>query len=235
MRSAGMPIPVSRTAKSIRTVPASASLDFPRPTARRTSPSSVNFTALFNRLRSTCFSRVGSPTTPRGTSVAIWQASSMPFSSALGMTSSTADSIVSTRSISSSSRSRAPASTFEKSRMSLMIVSSVSAASPIVVVKSRCSASRSVEARRLLIPMIPFRGVRISWLMVARKELFASFAASACSLARVISDSLCFSSLMSEYTTTEPPSVVRRLSIWTQRPSFSFRSLEDRDGSEALR
>ena len=191
-------MPVSRTEKVTCAVSVPSGKGSARLTDNSTSPFSVNFTALFNRLSSTCFSRVGSPNTPCGVSGAMRHASSTPFSSAFGTTSSTADSTVSARSIPSSSSSSAPASTFEKSRMSLMMVSSVSAASPMVVAKSRCSASSFVDASRLLIPMIPFSGVRISWLIVARNELFASFAASASSLACIRSVSRCLSSLMSE-------------------------------------
>ena len=39
--------------------------------------------------------------------------------------------------------------------------------------KPFCSGSRSVSSRRPVIPITPFIGVRISWLMVARKALLA--------------------------------------------------------------
>ena len=60
-----------------------------------------------------------------------------------------------------------------------MIVSRASPLRAIVEAYSRCSASSSVSASRPLIPMIAFIGVRISWLIVARKALLDSFAASA--------------------------------------------------------
>ncbi len=49
--------------------------------------------------------------------------------------------------------------------------------------RSRCSADSSVSSASSVIPMIPFIGVRSSWLMFARKLLLASLAASAIFLA----------------------------------------------------
>ena len=46
---------------------------------------------------------------------------------------------------------------------------------------SLCSGERVVSKRRSVIPITPFIGVRISWLMVARKSDFAVFAWSAAS------------------------------------------------------
>ena len=48
---------------------------------------------------------------------------------------------------------------------------------------SRCSKLSGVSSVRFVIPMMPFIGVRISWLMFARKSPFARFAASAASIA----------------------------------------------------
>ena len=67
--------------------------------------------------------------------------------------------------------------------MSLMIVSSDSELLRTVSVNSRCSGSRVVSSSRLVMPMMAFMGVRISWLMVARKALFASLAATAAACA----------------------------------------------------
>ena len=53
-------------------------------------------------------------------------------------------------------------------------------------------------------PMMPFIGVRISWLMLARNSLLARVAASAASLARTSSRSACFRSVMSVKLTTAP-------------------------------
>jgi hypothetical protein len=60
--------------------------------------------------------------------------------------------------------------------------------------KPRCSEVSSVSSRRPVIPITALSGVRISWLMVARKALFALVAASASSRAR-------WSSPMSWYKT----------------------------------
>jgi hypothetical protein len=58
----------------------------------------------------------------------------------------------------------------------------------IVCTQSRCASVSGVSARMLVIPMTPFIGVRISWLMMARNSLFArsaawAFRASSCSWA----------------------------------------------------
>ncbi len=63
--------------------------------------------------------------------------------------------------------------------MSLMIVSSESPLSRMVAAKSRCSSLSGVSSSNPLMPMTAFIGVRISWLIVARKALLASLAASA--------------------------------------------------------
>ncbi len=49
----------------------------------------------------------------------------------------------------------------------------------MVVAKSRWSSVSGVSSSRPLMPMTAFIGVRISWLIVARKALLASLAASA--------------------------------------------------------
>jgi hypothetical protein len=81
------------------------------------------------------------------------------------------------------SRPIAPASILEKSRMSLMIESRLSPESRTVSAYSRCSPVRGVPSRSSVMPMTPFMGVRISWLMLARKALLALLADSASSLA----------------------------------------------------
>ena len=53
----------------------------------------------------------------------------------------------------------------------------------ITSAKRRCLAGRSPAASISAITITPFIGVRISWLMVARKSLLATLAASAASLA----------------------------------------------------
>ena len=78
-----------------------------------------------------------------------------------------------------------PASILEKSRMSLMTVSSASAERlDQAEVLALLAASSSVSSASSVMPMMPFIGVRISWLMLARNSLLARLAASAASLAR---------------------------------------------------
>ena len=67
--------------------------------------------------------------------------------------------------------------------MSLMTVNSASAEDLTIREYSRCSEVRSVSNTRSVMPMTPFIGVRISWLILARNSLLDRFAASATSLA----------------------------------------------------
>jgi hypothetical protein len=106
----------------------------------------------------------------------------------------------SVKSKSSVSKVSLPASILEKSRMSLRTVRSASALLRIVSANSRWSSANRVSSRRLLMPITPFIGVRISWLMLARKALFALVFDSAASRARSSSVSSCLRSLMSRTT-----------------------------------
>ena len=67
--------------------------------------------------------------------------------------------------------------------MSLMMVSSASPELRMVSTDSRCSADSGVSSSRLVMPITPFIGVRISWLMDARKALFVWAADNAASRA----------------------------------------------------
>ncbi len=67
--------------------------------------------------------------------------------------------------------------------MSLMTVSSESAELLTRPRYSRCRGVSSVSRASSVMPMMPFIGVRISWLMLARNSLLARLAASAASLA----------------------------------------------------
>src|SRR5215469_8432733 len=78
--------------------------------------------------------------------------------------------MVSRKSKSSCSNDSLPASIFEKSRMSLRMVSNDSALKLTVRANSTCSGANVVSSRRLVIPMIAFIGVRISWLILARNS-----------------------------------------------------------------
>ena len=173
---AGMPIPVSRTEKR--------SEGFPRSPVRvsteaQTPPAAVNLTAFERRFRRTCLTRVTSPTTKRGTSGETRPASSSPLADAAGARRSIDSSTARRTSKGRDSSSSFPDSIFEKSRMSLMRARSVSPLPRIVSTSSACSPPSTVSARSRAIPITPFRGVRISWLMLARNALLARVASSA--------------------------------------------------------
>ncbi len=75
--------------------------------------------------------------------------------------------------------------------MSLMITSRASPLARTVSTNSRCSPASSVSSSRPVIPITAFIGVRISWLMVARKADLAAVAASASRRARSASTRSC--------------------------------------------
>mmetsp|Transcript_21109 Transcript_21109/g.81936 ORF Transcript_21109/g.81936 Transcript_21109/m.81936 type:complete len:221 (-) Transcript_21109:3398-4060(-) len=165
-------MPVSRTSKTSRSAP-------PRRTTSLTSPCGVNLTALVSRFSSTWRSRVGSVSTASGSSAGASSTNDTLFSAARNRTTSMQPL--------SSGRSRTgrastlilPASILEKSRMSLITVISASAESRMVWACSRWSGFSGVSSNSPLMPITPFMGVRISWLIVARKALLAWLAASA--------------------------------------------------------
>ena len=182
--SGRMPIPVSATSKrrSILASPAPWGR-FSRAILTEIAPASVNLTALPIRLCRICRSRLGSARTWDGRSPAIWQSSFRPLDLADSACISTVSRARVRRSKSICSKSRWPASIFEKSRMSLMMRSSERAERWMVSAYWRCFSCKGVLSSSSVIPNTPFIGVRISWLMVARNSLFALLAASACSLA----------------------------------------------------
>ena len=65
--------------------------------------------------------------------------------------------------------------------MSLITVSSACALPRIVSADSRCPPSSRVSSSRSVMPITPFIGVRISWLMLARNSLLAWLATCAIS------------------------------------------------------
>ena len=91
--------------------------------------------------------------------------------------------MVSRRRKSTESKRNSPASIFEKSSKSLINANKWSAHVLTVVKNSCCSASSLVSSARSVMPMMPFIGVRISWLMLARNRLLVSLASSADSFA----------------------------------------------------
>ena len=145
-----------------------------------TLPRSVNLTELLSRLSRIWRSRLTSPISVSGRcGVDAARRSPGPSRRRVSGSARRRASTHSRRLNGAVSSSMRPASIFEKSRMSLMIVSSASLLVRMIVASSRCSASRSLRSSRPLMPMTAFIGVRISWLMAARKVLFAAFAASA--------------------------------------------------------
>ncbi len=72
------------------------------------------------------------------------------------------------------SRSNLPASILEKSRMSFNSRISESAEALTVSRYSRCCGSSFVLSTSSVMPRMPFIGMRISWLMFARKALGAT-------------------------------------------------------------
>jgi len=76
--------------------------------------------------------------------------------------------------------------------MSLIKESKASADNFAMFKYSRCSESRSVSRTNSVIPMIPFMGVRISWLMFAKNSLLARLEGSAASFACCMASSARF-------------------------------------------
>ena len=129
-----------------------------------------------------CLKRTGSPMTSAGTSGLMSLISSRPFWPARTASSFSASPTTLASEKGMDSRSSLRDSIFEKSRMSLRIVSSDSAEAFTVSRQSRWYGVSSVSRARLVMPMTPFIGVRISWLMFARNSDFALLAACAASL-----------------------------------------------------
>ena len=185
-RSSGIPMPVSRTEKRIMTDSASSDSVSALIT---TSPSWVNFMALPARLVIIWRILPGSPFNFDGTSGSILQISSRPASAARIASSSAVSSTVVLKSKSIISMLSFPASILEKSRMSLISSKRFSPLLRTISANWSCSPFRSVSSKRLVKPITPFIGVRISWLMLARKVLLAMLADSAASFASCNSSS----------------------------------------------
>ena len=84
--------------------------------------------------------------------------------------------------------------------MSLMIVNSDSPESTTIDSCSCWAGVSSVSKSKRLIPRMAFIGVRISWLMFAKKTLLARLAASAASFARCSSSWVCLRCVTSRAT-----------------------------------
>ena len=176
-RSGAMPIPVSRTQQRSRT----ASVPSASRSPTSISPRAVNLMALPIRLVSTWPSRNGSPTSSRSPAAGSNRRVS-PFSAAEVANRSTTCPTTSSGRKGMASSASWSASSFEKSRMSLRMRISDR---PVRSIPRRYSSAlggrASFRASREN-PRTMFMGVRISWLISARKSALAWAAASlACS------------------------------------------------------
>ena len=188
----GIPTPVSETLKRMVTWSASS---FSRMARIITSPFSVNLMALPARLTIIWRRRPGSPHSSEGTSECIIQRYSSSFSWAFHASTSPISSKVVLKSKSIISRSTFPASIFDRSRISFIIDKRPSALRFMEVAYSCCSDVRSVFFNNSIMPMMPFKGVRISWLIFARKSDLMLLAVSACWVlfwSDVIMDAICW-------------------------------------------
>ncbi len=135
-----------------------------------TDPSAVNLTALDPRFSSTCLNRVGSPERTSGTSGPQETSRSTPRARALAARTPPTSARTSRTSKSTCSTSRCPASILEKSRMSLIRSSSERLETAIPETRCRWRSESGVTPSSSLRPTMPLSGVRISWLIVARKS-----------------------------------------------------------------
>ena len=143
--SGGMPMPVSRTQTCISS---RVSLVSRQRKASSISPRAVNLTALPQRLSRIWPRRRGSPTRMRGREASYRTRNSRPFCSAWGAMASVRCSMTPSRPNSISSSSILPASTLEKSRMSLMIPSRAWAAPWALMIWVRTAGGSSALSAR---------------------------------------------------------------------------------------
>src|SRR5665213_2407879 len=176
-----MPMPVSVTAKLSHGAPALSG----RVTSRRTVPFSVNLLALDKRLNRICRTLVRSPyMAPAPGAHSIWRA--LFFFSTSGCTVTPTSCTMRATSNASRYSSIFPASTLDKSSTPF---TRASRCLPAVRIFSRSGmklwtpSSTASSCSNSLYMMTALRGVRNSWLMLARNWLLEELAASACSLA----------------------------------------------------
>ena len=104
------------------------------------------------------------------------------------------------RSKSITSKSSLPASTLEKSRISLIKLSRASALELASSTRCICSSLKSFLSSKPSMPRMPFIGVRISWLILARNSALWRAVSSANSLAVICSCSTALRSVISKLT-----------------------------------
>ena len=204
--SGAMPMPLSCTSKHSSGAAPGLAPSGPgwQRTRTTTSPCAVNLMALPTRLMSTWRSRVASPCTCSGTSGAMSMTSSSPFSAARVATLRQAAATVARSASGSRSSVSLPASILEKSRMSLRMASSDSADCCTMCRYWRCTGCSGVPSTSCVRPMMPFMGVRTSWLMLATNSLLARLACSAASVAWRCAASVALRAVMSRNAVTEP-------------------------------
>ena len=177
-----IPTPLSSTSKRNT---ASWLLRLIMRTRKLTSPRSVNFTALLNRLSNTWRKRRSSARKLGGRSAAMSHRKASIFSSTLTRMMSATTRMNSCTTTGAATRSILPASTLARSRMSLISASSCSPLCWIVSRPRRWRCLKSWSSCRIWAkPSTALSGVRSSWLMLARNALLARLATSASSLAK---------------------------------------------------
>ena len=175
-----MPTPVSTTSRR-------AERPSPDSRTRTDPPSGVNLIAFDSRLMTTCRMRLRSASTSCRPSAST--PSRMAFRSASGCIESMVWRTSSSRSNTVGRRSSLPASTFARSRTSLMS-SSRWRPEPWMwpanswTVAASCPSGEIGRSRSSEKPMIELSGVRSSWLMAARKSLFAALADRSSTMSR---------------------------------------------------
>ena len=180
LSSSGMPMPVSRTEKRRRMVSPRRPCDI---TFSATEPASVNLSALCSKFNSIWVRCALSPYRRKGTSSSIPTVSERRFSAACGCSIFCRRCTRSCRLNSTCLRCNFPASMAEMSSTSSTSSSKVCAAAWMTSAYSFCSAASRVLCNSSDMPMMPFRGERNSWLMLARKRDLAAFARLASSMA----------------------------------------------------
>ena len=183
-----MPMPVSSTSISKCCLSSCR-----RPSRMVTPPWPVNLTALAVRLIRIWRSLASSPLMWRGKAEDWSSSSRRPFSSARSRIISATSRTMAPRSNGADSSCSLPASILAISSTSLM---SASRCSPLRLMISSLSCSPAVRSgsrrMRLEKPRMAFKGVRSSWLILARNTLLALLAASAASRAMSSSDVRCW-------------------------------------------
>ena len=169
-----------------------------RSNPKRISPSSVNLPALFSRLEITCARRFWSQT------ISTFATRSSKTSSTPGLTrglwTSSSERQRSLRFIGLKRNSSVPASIFEMSRISFISCSNNSELTSMMSMNCCFSSSVSTSPMSLAKPTMALSGVRISWLMLARKADLRRSDSSARIRASTISSSAFFMSVMSHET-----------------------------------